>query len=259
MRDTSAAPARIELRDVKKAFGDKPVLTGVSLKVMRGESLVIIGGSGSGKSVTLKCILGILKPDAGAIEFEGETIAVSSPHDAQRLGIVTIYQELALAPNMTIAENVFIGREPGPRLFVSWRRMAAETRAITERIGLSVNPMALVKDLSVAEQQMVEIARALSMRSRLIVMDEPTSALSASEVQKLFDAAHAFPGFSLVVDLERQTVSTPDGALAFAFEVEPFRKHCLLNGLDDIGLTLQHADQIRAFEAKRLADEPWLA
>src|SRR5581483_7417723 len=96
------------------------------------------------------------------------------------------YQAFTLAPNITIAENVFIGRAPGRNGFVNWRRMAAETRAITTRIGLDLNPMTLVRDLSVAEQQMVEIARALSMDSRLIVMDEPTSALSSSEVDKLY-------------------------------------------------------------------------
>ena len=87
---------------------------------------------------------------------------------------------------MSIAENVFIGREPGSGVFVNWRKMAAETRAITDRLGLSVRPTTIVRDLNVAEQQMVEIARALSMESRLIVMDEPTSALSSSEVEKLF-------------------------------------------------------------------------
>jgi 3-isopropylmalate/(R)-2-methylmalate dehydratase small subunit len=83
--------------------------------------------------------------------------------------------------------------------------------------------------------------------------------LGESEVARLFDATLAFPGFSLTIDLERQTVASKDGALAFGFEVEPFRKKCLLEGLDDIGLTLAHADEIRAFEAKRLADQPWLA
>ena len=82
--------------------------------------------------------------------------------------------------------------------------------------------------------------------------------LAESQVDRLFDAVKAFPGFKLTIDLERQTVATPDGSIAFRFEVEAFRKHCLLNGLDDIGLTLQHADAIRAFEAKRLAEQPWL-
>ena len=83
--------------------------------------------------------------------------------------------------------------------------------------------------------------------------------LGESEVAKLFDATAAFPGFSLTIDLERQTVATKDGSLAFRFDVEPFRKHCLIEGLDDIGLTLAHADEIRAFEARRLAEQPWLA
>src|SRR5580700_8605355 len=111
---------------------------------------------------------------------------MASPHDAQRRGIVTIYQEFTLAPNMTIAENVFIGREPGPGVFVNWRKMAEVTRAITKKLGLQLRPMSIVRNLNVAEQQMVEIARALSMKSRLIVMDEPTSALSSNEVAKLF-------------------------------------------------------------------------
>ena len=111
---------------------------------------------------------------------------------------MTIYQEFTLAPNMTICENVWIGREPGSKIFVSWRRMAEETRALTRRIGLDADPMTLVRDLSVAEQQMVEIARALSMKSRLIVMDEPTSALSRTEVEKLF---------SIVRDLKAEGLS----------------------------------------------------
>src|SRR5208282_5012129 len=123
--------------------------------------------------------------DTGAIELFGEPVAFATPHDAQRAGVVTIYQEFTLAPDMTIAENVFIGREPGSKLLISWRRLADDTRAITDKIGLKRDPMTLVRDLSVAEQQLVEIARALSMRSRLIVMDEPTSALSEAEVANL--------------------------------------------------------------------------
>ena len=113
-------------------------------------------------------------------------MTLASPHDAQRLGIVTIYQEFTLAPNMTIAENVFIGREPGPGVFVNWRKMAARRARSPRGSASSCDPMSIVRDLRVAEQQMVEIARALSMKSRLIVMDEPTSALSSTEVEKLF-------------------------------------------------------------------------
>ena len=171
---------------ISKRFPGVQALDNVDFEVAPGEIHALLGENGAGKSTLLKILSGAEQAGCGTIAFAGESVALASPHDAQRLGIVTIYQEFTLAPNMTIAENVFIGREPGSRLFVSWRRMAAETRAITKRIGLDVNPMALVRDLSVAEQQMVEIARALSMQSRLIVMDEPTSALSASEVEKLF-------------------------------------------------------------------------
>src|SRR5271163_2643945 len=129
---------------------------------------------------------GVLALEGVHIEVYGEPVSFASPHDAQGAGIATIYQEFTLAPDMSIAENVFIGREPGSRLFVSWGKLAAETRAISERIGLKRLPLTPVRELSVAEQQLVEIARALSMRSRLIVMDEPTSALSEAEVANLF-------------------------------------------------------------------------
>jgi inositol transport system ATP-binding protein len=182
-----AAPAPLlSMRGISKKFPGVQALDGVDLEVAPGEIHALLGENGAGKSTLLKILSGAQKPDAGTISFAGETVSLSSPHDAQKLGIVTIYQEFTLAPNMSVAENVFIGREPGPRPFVSWRKMGAETRAITERLGLEVGPMTLVRDLSVAEQQMVEIARALSIRSRLIVMDEPTSALSSTEVGKLF-------------------------------------------------------------------------
>ena len=117
----------------------------------------------------------------------GTRANIANPQAAQALGIVTIYQEFNLVPTLTVAENIFIGREPlRYGRFVDWPRMRAEARAITQRIGLTIDPDALVSNLSVAEQQMVEIARALSARARLIIMDEPTSALSEAEVTRLF-------------------------------------------------------------------------
>jgi inositol transport system ATP-binding protein len=171
---------------ISKRFPGVQALDDVTFEVARGEIHALLGENGAGKSTLLKILSGALQPDAGEIRLADAPVTLSSPHDAQRLGIVTIYQEFTLAPNMTVAENVFIGREPGVGPFVNWRKMAADTRAITDRLGLGLKPFSLVRDLSVAEQQMVEIARALSMQSRLIVMDEPTSALSSSEVAKLF-------------------------------------------------------------------------
>jgi inositol transport system ATP-binding protein len=171
---------------IGKRFPGVQALDDVDLEVLPGEVHALLGENGAGKSTLLKILSGAQQPDSGTIEFGGQRVTMASPHDAQRRGIVTIYQEFTLAPNMTIAENVFIGREPGLGVFVDWQKMAEETRAITTKLGLQLRPMSIVRNLNVAEQQMVEIARALSMKSRLIVMDEPTSALSSTEVAKLF-------------------------------------------------------------------------
>ena len=175
----------LKMTGVTKRFPGVLALEDVHLEVGPSEIHALLGENGAGKSTLLKVLSGAHGADAGAIELFGEAVAFATPHDAQRAGVVTIYQEFTLAPDMTIAENVFIGREPGSRMFVNWRRLAEDTRAITDRIGLKRDPMTAVRDLSVAEQQLVEIARALSMRSRLIVMDEPTSALSEAEVANL--------------------------------------------------------------------------
>jgi inositol transport system ATP-binding protein len=171
---------------ISKRFPGVQALDDACLEVLPGEIHALLGENGAGKSTLIKILSGAQLPDSGTIEFGGQSVTFVSPHDAQRRGIVTIYQEFTLTPNTTIAENVFIGREPGLGVFVDWRKMASETRAITKRLGLELQPMSIVRGLSVAEQQMVEIARALSMQSRLIVMDEPTSALSSAEVEKLF-------------------------------------------------------------------------
>jgi inositol transport system ATP-binding protein len=176
----------LSVTGITKRFPGVTALDSVDFAVAPAEIHALLGENGAGKSTLLKILSGAQPPDAGEIAFSGKPIDLQTPHDAQKLGIVTIYQELTLAPNLTIAENVFIGREPGLRPFVSWRRLAAETKAIIRRLGLELDPMTLVRDLSVAEQQLVEIARGLSMASRLIVMDEPTSALSSVEVDKLF-------------------------------------------------------------------------
>jgi inositol transport system ATP-binding protein len=176
----------LRMSGISKRFPGVQALANVDFEVAPGEIHALLGENGAGKSTLLKILSGAQQPDAGTISLSGSPVTLATPHAAQKLGVVTIYQEFTLAPNMTIAENVFIGREPGMGPFVNWLRMGTETRAITTRLGLAMKPFAMVRDLSVAEQQMVEIARALSMQSRLIVMDEPTSALSAAEVEKLF-------------------------------------------------------------------------
>ncbi len=178
--------ALLRMQGISKSFPGVKALESVDFEVGRAEIHAFLGENGAGKSTLLKILSGAQPPDTGTITFDGRQVAFASPQEAQGAGIVTIYQEFTLAPDMTVAENVFIGREPGSRLFISYRKLEEQTAALCRRIGLDRSPTALVRDLSVAEQQMVEIARALSMKSKLIVMDEPTSALSRAEVEKLF-------------------------------------------------------------------------
>jgi len=189
----------LRMSAIAKSFPGVRALDGVDFEVAAGEVHALLGENGAGKSTLLKILAGAQAADHGTIEIAGRPVTLATPQDSQRHGVVTIYQEFTLAPNLSVAENVFIGREPGSRLFVDGRALARATEALTRRIGLDRSPDTLVRQLSVAEQQMVEIARALSMQSRLIVMDEPTSALSQAEVEKLF---------RLVADLKAEGIST---------------------------------------------------
>ncbi|MER9395503.1 MULTISPECIES: sugar ABC transporter ATP-binding protein [unclassified Mesorhizobium] len=183
---TASSPPLLSVEGVTKHFSGVTALIDVSLEVRPSEILGLLGENGAGKSTLLKILSGVMPPSSGRIVFDGADYAPSSPQDAKRHGIVTIYQELSLIPTLTVAENIFIGRAPlGPLGLVSWRRMEDASRAIIARVGLDIDPATPVSSLSVAEQQLVEIARALSLESRLIIMDEPTSALTETEVQKL--------------------------------------------------------------------------
>ncbi|RVA52785.1 sugar ABC transporter ATP-binding protein, partial [Mesorhizobium sp. M7A.F.Ca.CA.004.09.1.2] len=182
----SSEPILLAVEGITKHFSGVTALSDVSLDIRPGEILGLLGENGAGKSTLLKILSGVMPPSGGRITFDGADYHPSSPQDAKRLGIVTIYQELSLIPTLTVAENIFIGRAPtGPLGLVSWRRMEQDSRTIVARVGLSIDPMTPVSALSVAEQQLVEIARALSLKSRLIIMDEPTSALTETEVQRL--------------------------------------------------------------------------
>lgn len=199
MAEPAPTSSLLRMRGISKSFPGVKALQSVDFEVGEAEIHAFLGENGAGKSTLLKILSGAQPPDEGTIEFDGKPVSFASPQEAQQAGIVTIYQEFTLAPDMTVAENVFIGREPGSRFFISYRQLEQQTQALCKRIGLERSPRALVRDLSVAEQQMVEIARALSMKSRLIVMDEPTSALSRAEVENLF---------SIIRGLKREGIST---------------------------------------------------
>ncbi len=179
-------PPLLEVIGVSKHFAGVTALNEVSLDVRAGEILGLLGENGAGKSTLLKVLSGAQPPSSGGIVFGGAEYKPQSPDEAKRAGIVTIYQELSLIPTLSVAENIFIGRAPtGAFGLIDWNRMRNETRKIIARVNLTMDPDTPVSSLSVAEQQLVEIARALSLESRLIIMDEPTSALTESEVSQL--------------------------------------------------------------------------
>ena len=184
------APSFLELRAIVKRFPGVVALNGVDLDVHAGEVHALLGENGAGKSTLIKTISGVHQPDAGGIRIDGNAIVIRNPHAAQVLGISTIYQEFTLAPDMTVAENIFLGREPLkiPALSIVDRKaLVRRTREVLATLDLQIDPDAVVKGLGVAQQQMVEIAKALSLDARLIIMDEPTATLTAHEINRLFD------------------------------------------------------------------------
>ncbi len=177
------------MKNIRKAFPGVQALDGVDLRIRPGEVLALVGENGAGKSTLIKILCGAYHADEGEIFIRGRKANIRSPQDARALGIVAIYQELSLFPNMTVAENIFISRLPKrERLpMVSWSRLRQEARHALDTIGARFDPSVRLGDLSVARQQMVEIARAASSDAKVMVMDEPTSALSEHEVETLFE------------------------------------------------------------------------
>lgn len=176
----------LEMRSVSKRYPGVQALDDVDLTLHRGEVLALMGENGAGKSTLMRVLGGAIAADAGRITIQGEPAKIHSPHDAQRLGVGVIYQEFNLAPDMTAEENIFLGQEGS---LLGWLKKAEERRRAVElfkRIGANVPPGRLVRDLSVAQQQAVEIAKVLAMDAKIIVMDEPSAALSPREVTELF-------------------------------------------------------------------------
>jgi len=179
----------LEMIGISKSFPGVRALDDVCLRVRAGSVHALIGENGAGKSTLMKVLNGMYRPDAGEIRLRGESVQINGLKGALDLGISMIYQELNPIPAMTVAENIFIGREPvyGRSGVVNRRKMNADARRLFETLGLEMNPSARLSSLSVAEMQMVEIAKAISFDSEIIVMDEPTSAITDREVEKLFE------------------------------------------------------------------------
>jgi ribose transport system ATP-binding protein len=179
----------LRMTGVSKAFPGVVALDKVDLDVLPGEVHVLLGENGAGKSTLMKVLSGAIRRDAGTIELNGRRVEIDSPRDAQALGVRIIYQELTLVPYLTAAENIFLGREPcAIPGFVDARRMRAEAARLLETLGLRIDPDRPVREMGIAQQQMVEVAKALVDNARVLVMDEPTSALTNTEIDELFAA-----------------------------------------------------------------------
>jgi rhamnose transport system ATP-binding protein len=175
----------LELKNVSKSFPGVQALQAVDFEMYAGEIHALLGENGAGKSTLIKIISGVHKPDEGALHMNGQRVQFASPREAQLQGIAVIYQEPMLFPDLNVAENIFIGHETRGAV-VNWRRMYRDAGDILKRLGVSLDPRSQARGLTLAEQQTVEIAKALSLNARVLIMDEPTASLSAHEVAELF-------------------------------------------------------------------------
>lgn len=191
----SEAQPLLQMQRISKTFPGVQALKQVDLTVYPGEILALVGENGAGKSTLMRILNGVFLPDAdsGQILWNGRAVTIHSPHDAQRLGISMIHQELALIPYLDVGKNIYLGREPAGAVpgTIDWQRLYAQAREQLDRLGLPIDPRTEVRFLPLAQRQMVEVAKALSLDARLIVMDEPTSSLTDREVETLFDQMRA--------------------------------------------------------------------
>jgi ribose transport system ATP-binding protein len=183
---TDSAPPLLQVREVSKQFPGVRALHNVNLTLHRGEVLAVVGENGAGKSTLMKILAGVQTPDSGEILIDGRPVHIESVNKAFDHGIALIHQELNLADNLEVGANIYLGREPHKFGLIDRKRLNRNAQRMLERVGLDVAPTATVSTLSIGRQQMVEIAKALSIDARILIMDEPTSSLSSHEAEQLF-------------------------------------------------------------------------
>lgn len=176
----------LEAREIGKHFAGVQALDGVSFGLRRGAVHAVVGENGAGKSTLMKILSGVYRADAGEITLDGQAVKFADPRAAEAAGIAIIHQELNLVPALSVAENVFLGREPTRFGFVNLRRMQRAAQALLDKLGHPLDARDLVASLKISDQQIIEIAKALSLNARVLIMDEPTTALAESDVRQLF-------------------------------------------------------------------------
>ena len=195
-----ATAPRAELRDVSKRFGATQALASVSFELRAGEIHALVGENGAGKSTLVKILAGVYQPDSGTIQLDGEPVQIHGPAHARALGIAVVHQEPRLFPDLTVAENVFIGHAPSGRLgTIDWRRTRQDAQALFKELDVQFDVGALVRGLSMADQQLIEIAKSLSVDARVLILDEPTASLSAHEVDRLFTIVRRLRGRGVAI------------------------------------------------------------
>ncbi|WP_295048911.1 ATP-binding cassette domain-containing protein, partial [uncultured Paracoccus sp.] len=173
-------------RNVAKSYGSVHALKGVNFDIHRGQVTTLFGENGAGKSTLMKILSGVIQPTTGQIVLDGQPVSFANANEARDRGISIIHQELSLAPNLSVRDNIFMGREIRGPMGVDFAQEERQVRLLMEELEEQIDPLTPVEELRLGQQQIVEIARALSVDSRILIMDEPTSALSASEVEVLF-------------------------------------------------------------------------
>jgi ribose transport system ATP-binding protein len=180
-----------EMKGIGKSFPGVRALQGVNLTVREGQVHALLGENGAGKSTLIKILSGAYSKDEGQIFFEGKPVEIRSPQDAQSLGISTIYQEFNLARHLTVAENIFLGHLPRKGIAVDWATVRQRSREILDSLGVSFSEDTLTATLTIAEQQLVEIAKSLNRKTRLLIMDEPSAVLGEKDLEKLFQVVRS--------------------------------------------------------------------
>ena len=189
----------LRIQNLSKRFGGVQALNGVDFDLNYGEVHALVGENGAGKSTLAKVLGGVHHRDEGTIIYEGEEVRYAHPAEAQAAGIAIIYQELSMMPSLTVTENIFMGQFTTRLGVLNWRQQEEKAREVLNRVGLDISPSAIVKDLSISQRQLIEIAKALAADAHLIIMDEPNSSLAEAETEILFEVIETLKARGIAV------------------------------------------------------------